>query len=939
MSDAASPNDPRARTDLGTVVQQQLLDALGDDAGRRLRALRPAVQRLRALQQAGGRVGLDDAALRSAFVLAEHPQQVLLLARALASAGRRMLGLTSTRARVVLLDAAAGAALVALAHVASRTLPDLHHLEVDLVDHGDGWDRARAVTLDATLPRLWDGQVELRTHRLDVDDPAGLQAVCRLVGDADLVLLPAWPTADRASSGGPAAALHAVSGQRTRLLVWEAGTRPGRGRQPDDPAAQPPSGGDDDLLVLHDAPVRVPSAGVLPTLRTELFGDDPALVPGPQLHGRVRLTCRRSALGSEPASDLHLTASQRQALQAFDAFLDGERRIFVLHGAAGTGKTALIPELNDRATRRGLRPELLAPTGQGARRLEERIGQTGDTVHSRIYEYVGRQVHDEEHVPPTVRFRLCRPLGIPRLVVVDEASLVGDLPDEDTAPEIRFGEGRLLSDLLEDALHHPDSRVVFIGDGSQLPPVGEHACPALDTDGLHGRIGVPPGGAELVEVVRQDAGSAITALALRLRTSPTDEQEPVPAVLPDPAGGLRQIDRRSVSDELVNRAAAGSAVIVAARNADVHAWNRQVRVRLGRPKDRPVPEDLLVVVRTERRRGLLNGAQLRLLEVDDPPITISNRQGDVHLHRVLVAHDEPGIGPVVAPMLLVDELLHAAPVEAHQRVTRTLLVDFIVRTELRPKDPGFFEAYEADERVNALRCSYAYARTCHRAQGGEWDQVVIDAHGSRAHGPLQRRWLYTAVTRARHVAWIGGLGAPVTFDDAQLVSQAAHALAEVDAEVVGHRPLQHGVTLVVAAADPDGQPADDDSVLTVNLYRRGGLPSRVVPTGGPRPAFTGRVVATLEAWIETVRMQARPVPPELEELVGRLSVRLGAHGYDLQACSPADYQVTFALSALGRTERFTYHHRADGQLTGRLRGDASSDLYAILDAAIRQDIP
>lgn len=162
---------------------------------------------------------------------------------------------------------------------------------------------------------------------------------------------------------------------------------------------------------------------------------------------------------------------------------------------------------------------------------------------------------------------------------------------------------------------------------------------------------------------------------------------------------------------------------------------------------------------------------------------------------------------------------------------------------------------------------------------------------------------------------------------------------EVDAEVVGHRPLQHGVTLVVATADPDEQPADDDSVLTVNLYRRGGLPSRVVPTGGPRPAFTGRVVAALEAWIETVRMQARPVAPELEELVGRLSVRLGAHGYDLQACSPADYQVTFALSALGRTERFTYHHRADGQLTGRLRGDASSDLYAILDAAIRQDIP
>ena len=73
------------------------------------------------------------------------------------------------------------------------------------------------------------------------------------------------------------------------------------------------------------------------------------------------------------------------------------------------------------------------------------------------------------------------------------------------------------------------------------------------------------------------------------------------AMLPDPAGGLRQIDRRSVPDELVNRATAGSAVIVAARNADVHAWNRQVRVRLGRPEDRPVPEDLLVVVRTERR--------------------------------------------------------------------------------------------------------------------------------------------------------------------------------------------------------------------------------------------------------------------------------------------------------------------------------------------------
>ena len=113
----------------------------------------------------------------------------------------------------------------------------------------------------------------------------------------------------------------------------------------------------------------------------------------------------------------------------------------MLHGSAGTGKTALLPEPIDGATRRGLRPEPFSPSGQGARRLEERIGQTGDTVYFRIYRYARPQVHDAEHVPPRVRFRLRRPLGIPRLVVVVEAVLIGDLPNEDTVPRDPFLAG------------------------------------------------------------------------------------------------------------------------------------------------------------------------------------------------------------------------------------------------------------------------------------------------------------------------------------------------------------------------------------------------------------------------------------------------------------------------------------------------------------------
>jgi exodeoxyribonuclease V alpha subunit len=187
-----------------------------------------------------------------------------------------------------------------------------------------------------------------------------------------------------------------------------------------------------------------------------------------------------------------LSDEQRHAVEASFA-----RRLSVVTGGPGTGKTTLVRTLARLATRAERSLALCAPTGRAARRLTEATGQPAATVH-RLLEWAP----DEGPL---------RDSGYPLeqdLLVVDESSMLS------------LQVAQMLFDAVGD-----DTTVVLVGDADQLPPVGA-GKPFAD---LIDSGSVPV--TRLTHVFRQSARSMIVGAAHSIlagelpELSPHEDQE------------------------------------------------------------------------------------------------------------------------------------------------------------------------------------------------------------------------------------------------------------------------------------------------------------------------------------------------------------------------------------------------------------------------------
>lgn len=910
--------------DLVAVALEPMLRHLGSDDRVDL-ALKALQQPLRTLRQQyrTGRPDFSTESARTAYCVAYHPYHAHL-ALAVLDVFADAFRFDGPVLRVVVFGAGPAPELLALSAMLSRH-PGVERLEVDLVDSEPGWRQSRNVTIDAAIPQIWTGELVVRHRVLDLTTPTDVAEAAQLSRGRDLVFAQAVFTElrmrDRADSFFEA--LMDGFGPGSLLIASDFSGMPGFADRLESAEAR------SDLRTLRSAALQCPmprAPGVLSALYTGTDG----LIERSRAKVESRLyvrpgwvPARRSADSSRDVPD------QEAAMHELREFVQGgEPGVFVLTGHAGTGKTHLIGRAASEAEAAGRFVELVAPTGQAARRLAQRTGRSARTIHSALYGFDQRVDRGED--PPQSRFELRDDRLRGQLMFVDESSLIGNgLASDPAEADVLFGSGRLLDDLLT-TVTMLDGQVVFVGDTYQLPPFGEDRSLALDPQYFES-FGIRCETARLTTTNRQESGSGIIELADRCRGS-IDAGTPLPALDVADGGDVQRLDPRHVPKWLLQEVLSGEAVVVTFRHADAKAWNRRARAAGDRPSDTPVIGDRIVTVEAAHAAGLLNGEELEVVDVlEQQRVTI--RQNSVEILLLVLAHIGVGGTRTEFESWVVKDLLESAPSTEQKRVRTVLWQDFVRRAELRDikrGTPMFFELLETDPTVNALRCSYSYARTCQRAQGGEWGHAICDLTGTQAIRPTQGRFGYTALTRARSTAWLlqwpRAASSPADhFED--FVAFATDCLAQRVSEPVQRVDHSSGTAQYVSLRHPGSR------ALVVNLYRTLSVAIQKVPDG----VDASELRASLERWkFERLASDEEQPDPCLDPMLLALWTQAERWGMDLLVRKPGDNEVWLSLVSDSRMARLRHWHRADGVLTKENPSgtDGDVELLRLLRAAV-----
>lgn len=437
-----------------------------------------------------------------------------------------------------------------------------------------------------------------------------------------------------------------------------------------------------------------------------------------------------------------------------------DERIFLLKGYAGTGKTSLTGALVKTLKLLHQRVVLLAPTGRAAKVMGAYAEAPACTIHRQIYR---QKTFGDEH------FTAAPNLKEHTLYIVDEASMISN---EGLSGSI-FGDGRLLDDLVHFVYSCNGCRMILIGDTAQLPPVGELLSPALDARALEG-YGLEVMQAELTQVVRQVDSSGIlwNATQLRLCLCQGKNCPPMRVSFPDVhiVPGTELIENLEQS---YRRCGKDGTIVITRSNKRANIYNMGIRNRildyeceLGggdmimvaknkylNGKDLIANGEMAVVMRVRNERELYGfrfaDATIRLTDHADAPVE-EEEMNDKSAEEEK-SSEKSSIGPdkELDTVILLDTLHSEAPAltrEQQQLLFTKVCEDY---PELRNKR-DLYKAVKEDRHYGALQIKYAYAITCHKAQGGQWEDVYID-QGYITEDMITEdyiRWLYTAITRA-----------------------------------------------------------------------------------------------------------------------------------------------------------------------------------------------
>ncbi|MDL2251600.1 AAA family ATPase [Odoribacter sp. OttesenSCG-928-J03] len=435
--------------------------------------------------------------------------------------------------------------------------------------------------------------------------------------------------------------------------------------------------------------------------------------------------------------------SQAEALEKLISFFfaNKEGSMFVLRGYAGTGKTSLVAALIKALLEYKHNVVLLAPTGRAAKVFSMYAGISAFTIHKKIYRQ--KSVVDGEG-----DFNIAFNKDHDTLFLVDEASMISN-----SGGDSNFGSGRLLDDLVEYVYNGRNNRLVLIGDIAQLPPIGLDISPALDGQYLNASYYMDVVEADMNDVMRQAELSGILYNATSIRNLIGNGKSDLSLRI----GGYPDVFRITGADLLeeldssYGKYGVDETMVVCYSNKRANKYNEGIRRTILYREEAFSNSDKIMVVKNNYFWGKEYDAIDFIANGDIATVLKVRKYNEVYGFRFVNADlSISGYEEEINAWLLMDTLTSDYPAltyEESKTLYRSVEADYM---EIASKKKRL-EKIRENAYYNALQIKFAYAVTCHKAQGGQWDVVFID-QGWLPEEMLNDaywRWLYTAVTRAR----------------------------------------------------------------------------------------------------------------------------------------------------------------------------------------------
>ncbi|MCF8338952.1 MAG: AAA family ATPase [Bacteroidales bacterium] len=446
------------------------------------------------------------------------------------------------------------------------------------------------------------------------------------------------------------------------------------------------------------------------------------------------------ALAHDPTND-----QTRMIHQLGEFVLSSDpNQVFLLKGYAGTGKTTLVSALINILPRVKMRSLLLAPTGRAAKVLAGYSGKPAYTIHKKIYRLYTRK-------DGSMKISLNKNMHKDTIFFVDEASMI---PDRSTDSK-GFAQHSLLDDLVEYIYSGQNCKMILIGDAAQLPPVGLSISPALDTEFLKSSYSLDLFSDELTEVVRQEQDSGILVNATQLREKIAVEDFDYPFFRTHQLPQVNRITGNELEEALLdtfNGRETEESVVITRSNKRANLYNREIRRRILFQYDELSSGDYMMVVKNnyfwlpgESKAGFIaNGDIIEILKVKGIEEMYGFRFASVSVR--LVDYPEEDDLDVMLLLDTIDAESASLTYEQNQKLFQAVMEDY---TDIAGKRKRL-EKVKSNPYFNALQVKFAYSLTCHKTQGGQWDNVFVEQGFFRDEmlSVDYLRWLYTALTRA-----------------------------------------------------------------------------------------------------------------------------------------------------------------------------------------------